>query len=1243
PAPALACPPQPCSPPFRADLLLSNPCFARTPQCCIRTPPHTRLHLASRLRSLLGWDGSALLTSLSVGLCIPSGTPVGSLEATPQRRLQHLDCVDNREAAKPQTVSQSSTSSTQEMMVHSHYRHHIAVVMVNLAPSLEAVFHHTSATVLGSSGHIHSICERLSQRVPGRLSLRPPSHGKHQGRSGAPAHEKDGTEGLLSLGISTCNQDLPNFKLEAVFVLWLVCQNDKRDYLWQTHDGPFHAAHGENRALPAFPSPTPAHEWLLLHELPGCFSSDLLQTGAVARMKARMMSLAGATALLLSPSDCLPFWLGLENIFAPKGVAINDDKNFTEKDEERKILNKVGRQLILLKCLQHHSLVYFETYETYERLAVYYCAIGQLFQSLDTDKKRSPHLIDFHQWINVYLEKLLAKSVQEDPPVARGYASNPSTRHVPAPVLTGHFAPSGSSTCLQPSPTTLLSTADSSAAQPSEPDSPKHEIYAGRGALCSASSFVTELKPTENNNDTGIMHPPSALSKLCSLADKTQAAFVCEKWQDGKSITSVASPVSFWLLFLLSSAFPNTLQLPLHHYADAIRPIKCSCDIYTREKSITPDNNFTKSIIKAWAKEKEQQHGKSPDSARQCLHTHSRLKMRTEPRTLPDTTKGCHVSRLKWHQERSLCCHTAEGHRRAMGTRTFYDGKISHLQLRHQHPTFSSSCLSFPCLSALGLERMCYYCLGRKALQQAQPLQGIQKMQVNHLGLKQLKLLSPSHTHTSRHPFFFLVLADLHLLAGTGIELLKRKKEIVPSCMSSAEIRIPSKSPFFSDSFLIKVKLSLESTKKVKSTAPSRARDASMSPGLVCHVKPSPEISMVNHSPSPAMFPPEDGILHITHLNSQMGRQPILNCTDKNISGETTSTWAHEALFYFINSIYSFLYSIPLTSKSKIQVAKTARNSSDRICQDNSLSLQFNLGTVLCRPTAGAVEPKASNKHSLIDSKLDAVAAAPVAPLVAAVGAGLEAVAALRDEAFAGLADKLQLRLLGSRVPQEDVVGLVQSQDPGLSSAVGEVVEGHGGNADQVESLAQHLALVLYGGRQLLSLALHFSPVQSCLKNNNFFGIQSLPSENAFKCLKINVTEALRLQSELSLRINHFPAALGQVLAPRQELLEGCLTRLPQESGTCAIKSPWIACPLMPLGPTWWPDHKMNICHQVIVEHHCISTNRGNDFIANWRQFAVATATAISFLRALLRPALDRLWKHQEEVYPCEKPDSLTS
>lgn len=48
----------------------------------------------------------------------------------------------------------------------------------------------------------------------------------------------------------------------------------------------------------------------LLHELPGCLLNDLLQTGAVARMKPRMVSMAGATALLLHSSDCLSFWLG---------------------------------------------------------------------------------------------------------------------------------------------------------------------------------------------------------------------------------------------------------------------------------------------------------------------------------------------------------------------------------------------------------------------------------------------------------------------------------------------------------------------------------------------------------------------------------------------------------------------------------------------------------------------------------------------------------------------------------------------------------------------------------------------------------------------------------------------------------------------------------------------------------------------------------------------------------------------
>lgn len=49
-----------------------------------------------------------------------------------------------------------------------------------------------------------------------------------------------------------------------------------------------------------FPSPTPAHQWLPFHEPPAYLPNDLLQTGEVARMKPRMVSLAGATALLLN-------------------------------------------------------------------------------------------------------------------------------------------------------------------------------------------------------------------------------------------------------------------------------------------------------------------------------------------------------------------------------------------------------------------------------------------------------------------------------------------------------------------------------------------------------------------------------------------------------------------------------------------------------------------------------------------------------------------------------------------------------------------------------------------------------------------------------------------------------------------------------------------------------------------------------------------------------------------------------
>lgn len=44
---------------------------------------------------------------------------------------------------------------------------------------------------------------------------------------------------------------------------------------------------------------------------------------------------------------------------------------------------------------------------------------------------------------------------------------------------------------------------------------------------------------------------------------------------------------------------------------------------------------------------------------------------------------------------------------------------------------------------------------------------------------------------------------------------------------------------------------------------------------------------------------------------------------------------------------------------------------------------------------------------------------------------------------------------------------------------------------------------------------------------------------------------------------NRLCAPSTQALAPRQKLLQGCLTQLPQESGICVIKAPWTACPLM--------------------------------------------------------------------------------
>jgi len=57
-----------------------------------------------------------------------------------------------------------------------------------------------------------------------------------------------------------------------------------------------------------------AHQWLLLHAMHqahGCLPSNLFLAGVVARTKPRIVSLTGASALLLNSSDGLYFWLGV--------------------------------------------------------------------------------------------------------------------------------------------------------------------------------------------------------------------------------------------------------------------------------------------------------------------------------------------------------------------------------------------------------------------------------------------------------------------------------------------------------------------------------------------------------------------------------------------------------------------------------------------------------------------------------------------------------------------------------------------------------------------------------------------------------------------------------------------------------------------------------------------------------------------------------------------------------------------
>lgn len=77
--------------------------------------------------------------------------------------------------------------------------------------------------------------------------------------------------------------------------------------------------------------------------------------------------------------------------------------------------------------------------------------------------------------------------------------------------------------------------------------------------------------------------------------------------------------------------------------------------------------------------------------------------------------------------------------------------------------------------------------------------------------------------------------------------------------------------------------------------------------------------------------------------------------------------------------------------------------------------------------------------------------------------------------------------------------------------------------------------------------------------------------------------------------VKHVLPAIGKLPTPSSRLAERVpLCKSQDETGNAAVA---YFVSWQPLSPTWWPNHKMYICHQIIIEHHRISTNRGNSLI----------------------------------------------
>lgn len=74
------------------------------------------------------------------------------------------------------------------------------------------------------------------------------------------------------------------------------------------------------------------------------------------------------------------------------GVTTNDESNCTEQEEEQKIVSKVGRQLILLRCKFHSELYGMKNVASYKNSIII--------------KSELPHCARHHKIVNGTKENL---------------------------------------------------------------------------------------------------------------------------------------------------------------------------------------------------------------------------------------------------------------------------------------------------------------------------------------------------------------------------------------------------------------------------------------------------------------------------------------------------------------------------------------------------------------------------------------------------------------------------------------------------------------------------------------------------------------------------------------------------------------------------------------------------------------------------------------------------------------------